>query len=635
MGTLLNVGVRALMANQVALQTAGNNIANVNTTGYSRQSVSLETVPGQFSGSGYYGQGVSVATIQRNYDDFLTKQAVVSKSVAASEASRLNNLTQLEGIFPGGSSGMGASVSNLLNAFSDVASAPTDLTARSVVLAKATDLTNQLQNANTRLNELQQGVDASLKSSITAINDLAKQIASANDKIVQALGNGQPPNDLLDKRDQLISNLNQYIQTTSIAASDGSVGVFVAGSQPLVLGNTATSMTLGSSAFSDLDNSQVAIMRNGVSVPIGQSMIGGGELNGLLTFKNSDLADARDQLGRLTLGLCEVMNKQHNLGLNLDGNPGGNFFKPLPIANALPAITPPNASPLTVVGVTVSDPTVMVASRYHINFTGAAAGTVTRLSDGVTTAFAAVPITVDGLTFGVTGIAASAGDSFLVKPYNDAPAKIATAFSSARGLAVASPVEAKAGAANTGGLSLASLVAKTADPNLTQSVTLTFTSAGSFKVVGTGTGNPTGVAYTAGNAISYNGWQLTLKGTPQAGDTFVVQAATPGYAARNAGNAEALMGLRDQAMFDGAALTDGYAGLMADVGTRVSSSKLSTDVTQAMAKNMETNRTSVAGVNLDEEAANLLKYQQAYQASGKMIQIAQSIFDTLIQNLGR
>jgi flagellar hook-associated protein 1 FlgK len=634
MGNLLNVGVRALMANQVALQTTGNNIANVNTPGYSRQSVSLATAGGQFSGGGYYGQGVNVTTIERNYNAFLIKQAAATKSVAASETARLDNLTQMEEIFPSGSSGLGAATSNLLNAFSDVASAPTDLTARTVVLTKAADLTNQFQSASSRLTQMQQSVDSSLQSAITTVNDLAKQIADINQKIAQSQGSGHTPNDLLDKRDQLISNVNKYLQTTTVEATDGTISVFVAGSQPLVLSSTAAKLSLTSNAYGDQDNSQIQIDRGGVLVTMNQDLLGGGSIDGLMKFKNTDLADATDQLGRLALSLSEVMNTQHKLGLTLDGTAGGDFFTPQIIKNALPAST--NADPTTVVGVTVSDPSVLMATRYQLDFTSGSTGTVTRLSDGLVTNFSGVPITVDGLQLDVTGAGASAGDSFMVKPYNDAASSIDTAFSSARALAVASPVEGVAGSTNTGGLSLVSLQAKSASPDLTGTVTLTFTSTGTVDINGTGAGLPaTGVAYTSGSTLSYNGWELTLKGTPQPGDTFTVQVATPGFAARNAGNADAMMALRDKAMYDGAALTDGYAGLMADVGNRVSSSKLSSDVATSIASSVETDRTSVSGVNLDEEAANLLKYQQAYQASARMIQIAQTIFDTLIQNLAR
>ena len=182
-------------------------------------------------------------------------------------------------------------------------------------------------------------------------------------------------------------------------------------------------------------------------------------------------------------------------------------------------------------------------------------------------------------------------------------------------------------------MTVSALAPSAANANLTAPVTLTFTAAGTFDVSGTGTGNPTGVAYAAGQSISYNGWTLTLKGTPKPGDTITVQAMTAGHSNLNAGNATALLGLRDAAVFDGAPMSDGYASLMAQVGVRSQSAQYAAGISESIASSLETSRTSVSGVNLDEEAAKLLQYQQAYQASAKMIQIAQNIFDTLLQGM--
>ncbi|MEO8857124.1 MAG: flagellar basal body rod C-terminal domain-containing protein, partial [Burkholderiaceae bacterium] len=250
---------------------------------------------------------------------------------------------------------------------------------------------------------------------------------------------------------------------------------------------------------------------------------------------------------------------------------------------------------------------------------------------GQVTAFAAVPAQIDGLDLQVGGSPA-AGDRFMVTPFRQAAASIDSAFVSPRALAMASPVAASAGVGNQGTLTLQSMLPKQADANLNQTVTLTFTGAGSFDVAGTGTGNPTGVAYAPGQPINYNGWALTLKGTPQAGDTYTVQANA--YPTINGGNAEAMLALRDVPMFDGAPATDGYASIMTQVGVKVQSAGFSASVSQSIATNTEADRAAVSGVNLDEEAARLLQFQQAYQASAKMLQVSQTVFDTLMQNLG-
>ena len=323
MGGLLSVGARALQANQMALQTTGNNIANVNTAGYSRQTVAMGTVPGQYTGSGYIGKGVEVVTIKRELSAFLTTQSALAGATQAADAARAGKLQQLQEIFPGGVNGLGAAVSDMLNAFSDVASAPTDLTARAVVLTRVDETASRMRTASLQLDDFQQGITQELSQKIDRINDLAKSIAGVNELIARAQGAGQPPNDLLDRREQLVRDLNQYVQTTSIAADDGTMGIFAAGSQALVLGDKASAVSLTADAFG-VKNQKLTITRNGQLTALDEKMLGGGEVSGLLRFQNADLAEGRNLLGRFTLAVTTSMNEQHKLGLDLDGKVGGN-----------------------------------------------------------------------------------------------------------------------------------------------------------------------------------------------------------------------------------------------------------------------------------------------------------------------
>ena len=625
--SLLNVGARALLANQIALQTTGNNIANANTVGYSRQTAVMSQVPGQYTGSGYIGKGVEVSTIERAHSDFLTTQAAQAASVSSMDSTRANQLSSLEDIFTGGASGLGASVTDMLNSLSDVASTPTDITARNVVLTRADEMAARFRDAQSRLDDLQQGVKSQLGNAVTTINSLATRVAALNQQIARSQGSGQAPNDLLDQRDQAMRDLNHQVQTTTVAADDGTMSVFI-GSQPLVLGSSAAPLSLTTGA----DGTQaLTLTRANASSTIQGETLGGGAVAGLLRFQNTDLAEARNLLGRMATTITSAVNAQHKLGVDLDGHAGGNFFQPIAVPDAVPATA--NTGNATV-GATVTDPSTLAASSYQLNFGTGGSLQVTRLSDGKISNFTGpLPVQVDGLTIAVGTGTANASDSFTLKPYAAAAAQVATAITSPRALAAASPIEARAGTTNTGNVTVSALAPAKADANMTGTVTLTFNAAGTFDVAGTGTGNPTGVAYTAGQPISFNGWNLTLKGTPKPGDTITVQAATPGYSNLNAGNATAMLGLRDATVFDGAPLSDGYASLMATVGVRSQSAQYAAGISNSIATNLETSRTSVAGVNLDEEAANLLKYQQAYQASAKMIQIAQSIFDTLLQGM--
>ncbi len=657
--SLLSVGARALLANQVALQTAGHNIANVNTAGYSRQTVVLQTVQGQFTGGGYIGQGVDVQTILRNQSELLTRQSATAGSVQAADIVRAERLKQLQEVFSGGTAGLGTAINDMMNAFSDVVSAPTDITARTVVLTRMDETAARMRSAADRLNEIQYTVTEQLQSSATAINSLATQMAGINEQIARAKGNGQTPNDLLDQRDQVIRDINQYVQTTQIPADDGTIGLFVAGSQPLVLGTTATQLSVGdATAFPGSGQLKLFFNRPGATpIELDENVLGGGTVSGLLRFNNTDLAEGRNLLGRMAMAIGMTMNDQQNLGLTLDGALGKDLF-------SVPTSMPGYTNGAGVGTVAFSNPTQFAASDYEIRFTTGTAGQVVRLSDGKATAFTnpanLATLNIDGLTFNLTTPGAP-GERMLFKPFSTAAANMQALVYSPRDLAAANPVNAAMGTSNGGTLQLSSLKATglpnppglvlppnanpAALPPILGGIQLQFTAGPptTYNVLNRGTAPPTTVAtaqpYTPGAPISINGWEIKLQGSPNTGDTVVIgNASDPQYGdtfTRNSGNASALLGLRDVKMFDESTLSDGYAGAMAQVGTRTQSSLFAAELSTTIAANLERDRTAISGVNLDEEAAKLIQYQQAYQASAKMIQIAQSIFDSLIQGIGR
>jgi flagellar hook-associated protein 1 FlgK len=666
---IMNIGAQALQANLIALQTAGNNIANVNTAGYSRQSAILKTAVGQFTGAGYIGKGVTVETIQRNFSSFLNRQSTMAGSIESSDTTRADRLKQLEGIFQGGASGLGASISDMMNSMSDVASTPTDLTARTVALTRLDEASSRMREASQRIEDLQSGVTQELSQKVDAVNTLAKSIADVNDLLSKNQGNGQSPNDLLDRRDQLIRELNKYVQSTSITAKDGTVGIFLGGSQALVLGSTVSTLTVGSDDFNDPNRSKLGIMGGtGSAIPIDETTLGGGEISGLLQFQNVDLTEGRNLLGRIALGVSTALNDQHKLGLDLDGNIGGDLLSP---ANLKLNILVPRAPAIENTGTNklelqIDDVSKFVASDYEMSFGNATSGTIKRMSDGVTTTFnfatstPANEFVLDGLRI-VNDNAlgdATPGDRYMITPYSTAAVSVHSQFTSPRALAVASPVVGLMGNTNKGSLQQLQTKALFNPPSagFAQSlpVTLTFTGPNTYTRSDDPGGalnidNPGGeYIYTSNQAIAGFAsppdipkpeWSTILQGSPQAGDTFTIanikDPALKIDLRLNSGNAIALSDLRDKAMFDGAAMTDGYAGLISQVGIRTQSANYAATVSSSIAANIEKDRTGVSGVNLDEEASKLLQYQQAYQASAKMLSIAQSIFQNLLQELGR
>jgi flagellar hook-associated protein 1 len=644
---VLNIGTQALQANLVALQTAGNNIANVNTAGYSRQKVIMQTVPGQFTGGGYIGKGVTVQTIQRNFSEFLTRQSTLASSTQAADVARTDKLKQLQGIFEGGANGLGASINDMLNSFSDVASAPSDLTARSVALTRVDETAARMRAASQRLDDLQVGVSQELSQKVDAINSLSQSIADVNDQISKVQGTGQPPNDLLDRRDQLIREMNNYVQTTSVAADDGTVGVFIGGSQSLVLGTQVSKVSLVKDDFGDTLKNKLSIDRNGTSITLNENTLGGGEVSGLIRFQNADLNEGRNLLGRLTLAITTSMNDQHKLGLDLDGNVGGNLFSPISFVQDVNIRKPVPPAVLNTGNATlnmaVGDTSKFVASDYQVLFSSATTGTITRSADGVQSTFdfgVTNPVKIDGLNLTIPVGTAATGDRYLLKPFSTSASNITSQFATPRALAVASPVAGSMGTTNTGSLQQISVTARSNPPTVSTTstpVVLTFTSPTQF----TRSDAPGTFNYVPGQPIEgtvpatspLSEWSVVLQGSPKAGDTFTVKANP--YTSLSAGNATALMNVRDIKMFDGAATTDGYAALISKIGIRTQSANYAAEVSTSIAINLERDRAGVSGVNLDEEAAKLLQFQQAYQASAKMIQISTNIFETLLQGLSR
>jgi flagellar hook-associated protein 1 FlgK len=662
--SLLNVGSGALLANQAALQTIGHNIANVNTPGYSRQTVLLESAGSQYTGGGYIGRGVNIANVVRQHSDFLTRQATLANAVSASDSARSAKVSQIEQIFPGGSTGLGAAVTNMLNSFSDVATAPSDLTARSVVLTQAQELASRFTQASTQLDQLQSGTQEQLQNDLGQVNNLVGRIADMNQQIANATGRNQAPNDLMDKRDTLIDSLNKMVQTTQVAQEDGSTNVFI-GSQPVVLGSATSTVSLVADPAGDPSRLRLAVGRTGTSTAtvFDENSIGGGEMAGLLRVNNTDIAEARNLVGRMATVTSSEVNAQHKVGIDLDGNPGGNLFKPVTIPDGYRASTnTPTGGVYAGLKAAVSDPTQLSASDYQVSFTSATAGTMTRLSDGKSQGFdttitppAAGSATMDGLIFTAPGGPAPvAGDSFTVKPFATAAAQMGTQFSSPRQLAVGDPMVVSAAQDNKGTVTVAGFNVTPDLATPTSNVVIRFNSPTSYTLPPSATILP----FQAGAPISVNGWQLTLSGAPAAGDVVLVQpndnsigtplrdpaawpttaGATPvstigGPIKTTAGNASALANLRDKTTYDGAPLSDGFAGLMSQIGTRVQSAQFTAGVSGSIAQGLQSDAASLSGVNLDEEAGKLLQYQQAYQAAAKMIQIAQSIFTSVIQTV--
>ncbi|MEJ2344679.1 MAG: flagellar hook-associated protein FlgK [Gammaproteobacteria bacterium] len=636
MSDLLGTGVSGLLAMQQALATTSHNISNVNTDGYTRQRVELGAQPPQFNGGLYTGSGVQVESIQRVYNQFLTDQVRTATSLESQHQATHDLAVQVDNMLADPQSGLTPAMQKFFNAVQDLASSPTSSAARQVVLSQAQTLTSRFNDMFSQLDGLRSGVNTNIQSMVKEVNTLAQSIANVNQSIVNSPrgANGQLPNDLLDQRDQLINQLSQYASIRTMSQSDGTVNVFIGNGQSLVVGTKALSLSTVTDAY-DPTRQQVAYVdASGNSIDI-SNQITGGKLGGTLDFRDNVLDPAINGLGRVAIGLEQTVNAQHKLGQDLNGNPGGDFF-----SIGAPQLLPNSANTGNAsISAAVSDASALTTSNYVLQLNGGTY-TLTRLSDGAVTnlsaqGFPGSPVQVDGVTLTLNSGAMANGDKFLLRPTHTGAQSIATAIQNTSEIAAAAPIVTGAGASNTGSASVSAGTVNSLDPNLQQPVTITFNNPPtSFNVSGPGTGSPTNVPYTSGGNIAYNGWTIQINGTPAAGDQFTVTANTDGTGDNR--NALLLAGIQNQTSLDGGTSTlgDAYGSMVAGVGTRTKQAELAQSAQQSLLTQATSARDSVSGVNLDEEAANLVRYQQGYQAAAHAISVASTLFDSLLSAVG-
>lgn len=649
-GSLMSIGIKTLEANYAGLQVTGHNIANAHVPGYSRQKIELATAEGQFSGAGFFGKGVDVVSVKRIYSDYLTREANSTNAAAQADATRLRMLETLEQAFQTGESGIGYSANQFLNGMVDLANRPADSSTREVVLARATEMALRFSASGRQIETMQRSIVSDARTQVTAVNQLAKNIAQANDKISQVSGLGQPPNDLLDERDRLVSQLNALVQVNTVMAADGSMSVFLGGGHMLVLGSETNPLTI---AANQDDPSRAAIaVFDGESVKnLDEDMVPGGSLVGLLRFQNKDLVDARNLLGRLAAAVAGAVNQQQQLGVNLyppygsvPSEPIFGVGGPQSIANAN-NVRDAGGGFMGQATVTITDPSELKPSDYALAADPLAPGQwlLTRLLDGHTQSIVSGDV-VDGFRVDIGPPSPDVNDKFLLQPVGRAAGEMRVLVDDVRDLAAASPLVATSMPTPTGTVSVDSLKMLTQPPNPDHTVRISFTDdAGHYTwdlvdptgaVVGGGSGT-----WTAGGTIpappdDMNGFEMRLLGVPRLGDQIVVEPAKEENFAQNNGNALIMAKLRDELIVEGATVGDAYAAAMADVGVRVQGGRSTAQITGALAEAAEAARGSESGVNLDEEAARLIQYQQGYQAAAKVLQAAQSILQALLDASG-
>lgn len=642
MADLLGTAVSGLLAYQRALNTTSHNITNVNTAGYSRQRVELSSASPQYIGGNYVGSGVDVQNVRRVYDEFLGAQVRGTTSMASQHDATYELAVQIDNMLADPAAGLSPALQSFFNAVQDLASDPTSTPARQVVLSEGESLVARFNDLFSRLDDLRTGVNTRLTTQVRDINSLAQAIADVNNDIINAPTgpNGQVSGDLLDRRDQLLNELSEMVSLSTVKQDDGSVNVFIGSGQSLVVGIRAQTLSTVSDPYDPSRNQVAYVDASGNSTNI-TSQLNGGKLGGTLEFRDRVLDPAMNALGRVAIGLSESFNDQHKLGQDLNGNIGGDFFS-LGGGEVLPHAGNTGTG---VVNTSITDLSQLTTSNYRISRSGTDY-TLTRLSDGQTTdldaaGFPGGAVTVDGLQFSLGSGAIADGDRFLVRPTRTGAQGIGMAIDHTNEIAAAAPMRTSSASANAGTGAVSAGTVNGPAPvsgSLRNTVTITFDSPPTtFDVydVTSGAALATNVSYTSGADITYNGWTLQIKGTPAAGDVFTVESNVGGNGDNR--NAVLLAGVHEKGSLDSGrtTLVDAYGGMVGDVGTRTRQAELAGKAQNLLKDQAVAAREAVSGVNLDEEAANLVRYQQAYQAAAQAISVANTLFQSVLSAIGR
>jgi flagellar hook-associated protein 1 FlgK len=493
------------------------------------------------------------------------------------------------------------------------------------MLSSAQSLANSFQNIGSTLTGLNNSVNSQISSTVTEINSYASQIAKLNQAITVAQSaSGQPANDLLDQRDQLVSTLSQQVQV-NVVSQNGSYSVFIGNGQPLVVGNSSYNLSAVTSA-SNPSQLDIALQSNGSTTTLASQNLSGGALGGLLQFRDQSLGPIENTFGQMALVVAQAFNNQQSQGLDLNGNQGSALFN-MP-GSTISANT--NNTGTQGISATISNANAVTTSDYSLKYDGTNY-TLTRLSDGTTNTYSSLPQTVDGLSISLSGAGTmKSGDSFLIQPTVNAASGLSVALTDINKIAAGgSVVTSTAASSNTGNATMSTPAVSSAYASspLTTSFTLTYNQA-TNQLSGFPSGGPQ--SFVSGSTISVGNVSFTLSGTPANGDQFTIAPNATNATGSNT-NALALAALQTSKLVGGStSLSDTYAQLVSTVGNQMNQLNITGAAETAALTQLTNTQQSNSGVNLDEEATNLIRYQQAYQAAGRVMQVATQLFTTLL-----
>ncbi|GHT83599.1 flagellar hook-associated protein FlgK [Betaproteobacteria bacterium] len=653
MSSMLNIGVTGLNAAQGQLVTTSHNISSIDVAGYHRQKVIQTTLDPMFSGAGFFGNGTRIANVNRAYDQFLENQVLSTNNAYNAYSAYYNQIRQIDNLLADPTTGLAPAMDEFFAGVQEVAANPTSAAARQALLSSSQALVTRFQGLDTRLTEIREGVEYEINASIEQINTYASAIAELNQRIVvaQAAGAAHPVNDLLDQRWQLVSELNELIKVRTQEQDDGSLSVFIGSGQNMVIGNTATRLVTVRN-INDPQRSDIAILtpngNNQILLP--DRVLSGGQLGGLLDFRREGLDPAQNRLGLIAATMAMAVNNQHKLGVDLDGALGLDFFK----------ISSPRVLPLGAAEVEfdLANFGQLTDANYTLSYDGANY-TLTNDNTKNSVTSAGPTINFEGLNVDLSTSNLATGQTAAIQPTRYMARDISVAVNDPRKVAAGTPVIADVPVNNLGTGKVSNIVMSDVSniiPPWAENAELSFNAAtgelelspaslgAGFTIANADGSTPAtfnvatdngGKTFVVTNTAGYE-FTFTLGGAPQNGDQFILKQTEKGIADNRNAN---LLGLlqNTRLMFDSgtgngptATLGGSYSQLVNKIGNKTHEVKINADTQKLLNAQAQDSRDSLSAVNLDEEAANLIRYQQAYQACGRVMSVAQRLFDELI-----
>ncbi len=661
--SLYQTGVSGLLAAQQQLATTGHNISNVNTEGYTRQRAEQNATIGQVNGSNYIGSGTYVQDITRIYDKFSYKEQLINQSNLGSADSLHARLTQLDQVMSTSGTAVAGSIEQFYQALNGVADNPNDSGLRSIVLNQAKTLSNDFNELTNNFDLMGKSVNGEIEQVASKISKISLELAKINESILhtQGLNQAGKPNDLLDKRDQLVSELSKYVRVNTIEDKNGVMTVMVGQGTTLVAGITPLTISV-SAGDPDALQTELRLVGPNSSVAIDGSKLGG-SLAASFEFRDEHLSQSRSEIERLAMAISSTLNDSQASGLDLNAKQGANIFTDINTTQLQQGrvLAHSDNSPSTQAQVNITDVSKLTTDKFEVRFDG------TDYQMNNLTNPSAAPITLVALGGGVfdstlgfefieTGVAPALGDTFTVIPTKNSAALMQATLTDGNAIAASSAVEITPSTHNVsdGEITITSVSDPEASRTYTnvtnsgltvdvyESAANTFT----YRVYNSATPPPAATiatgTYASGASTlvdlppspSAPAFQIKLSGDlvgagTNARETFTIGDA---FGVGNGNNAVAMAKTQEQGVTNGNKETFSQSlGIStSQAGSKASNAELVADTAQALFTQAFNRNQATSGVNLDEEAANLLKFQQAYQAASQIISTANTIFDTIL-----